>query len=467
MNKNPHSTHRTSKKEKLVWGAGGITESLVNCLYSLAYPIFAIGFGVSPALIGIAQAIPRMVDAFTDPLMGNISDNTRTRWGRRRPYIFVGAFLVGLFFPIIFMPGQDWTPTTYFIWYTVFSTLFFIGYTIWSIPWHALGLELSDDYNDRTSIQVARTVFAALAGMAVNWVYRLCFVFNENELIGVRYVALIIGGVMLVSGICSALFVREWRPVASQPAMPFWASMKATFSNGAFRLACGSVLCFAGGLILIIPLQTYVMIYHIYEGNRAAGASLMGFTGMLGAVVSAIMLPLGGKLSARIGKRHAAYLALFLIMAGYLAIFPLARADMPYLILVTVLLYQPGIMLMWTLVPSMIADICDLDELQNGRRREASFGAVFQWSWKMAATIAMMLGGFLLSMAGAGPEATANSAVLPEEVMWRIRVLLSVVPTVMALLGLWCIARYPLTEKRVYEIQLELSEIKARAHSGG
>ncbi len=196
------SGHQTTLREKMAWGAGGITECLTNTLYSLAFPIFSIALGVSPALMGVAQAIPRLVDAFTDPLMGNISDNTHTRWGRRRPYIFIGSLLVGIAFPFIFMPGTGWSPFAYFLWFAIMSSLFFVAFTVWSIPWSALGLELSDDYNDRTRIQLFRMIFATLAGIAVNWAYKLCFVFNADELIGVRPVCGIIGGLMCLMGSC-------------------------------------------------------------------------------------------------------------------------------------------------------------------------------------------------------------------------------------------------------------------------
>jgi Na+/melibiose symporter-like transporter len=96
---------KTTLAEKFAWGAGGVTESLVNSLYQLAFPVFSIGMGVAPALMGLAQSLPRFIDAFTDPIMGNISDNARTRWGRRRPFIFAGALLMAIAFPLIFLPS--------------------------------------------------------------------------------------------------------------------------------------------------------------------------------------------------------------------------------------------------------------------------------------------------------------------------------------------------------------------------
>lgn len=446
--------HKSKLSEKLAWGVGGITESLVNCIYSLAFPIFAIGLGVSPVLMGIAQAVPRLIDAFTDPVMGNISDNTRSRFGRRRPYIFIGAVLVGLTLPLIYMPGRNWPEIAHFAWFAGMTSLFFVSFTVWSIPWSALGLELSGDYNDRTRIQLVRMVFAALAGIGVNWVYRLCFVFNSDELIGVRGVGWVIGGIMCVTGIISVPFVREWRHTEKQVPIRMSSALKLTLSNRPFLLLCGCVLFFAGGVIMVAPLLQYVNIYYVFDGDRAAASTLIGASGTLGALVSILILPIGGWVSGKLGKRKTAFLALSVIILGYAGMFVLVTPSLPYLQLICMLIYQPGIMLMWALIPSMIADVCDMDELSSGRRREASFSSIYQWIWKLGATVAMTLGGVLLGLVGA--KTASADAVLAPEVIFRLRLLLSVVPALMGVAAFVCLCFYPLTESRVEEIKKRL-----------
>lgn len=420
---------KTTILEKLAWGAGGTSESLVNSLYALAFPIFAIGMGVAPALMGIAQAIPRLVDAFSDPLMGNISDNARTRWGRRRPFIFVGAILMAVTFPLIFSPSREWAGPVLATWFSGTAILFFLAFTMWSIPWSALGLELSADYNDRTRIQVVRIVFATVAGVLVGWSYKACFWFDADEVVGARPVAWIIGGLMLTGGILSALFIREWRyGKTSQEPLRLLTALKMTLSNRQFLLLCSATIFFASGVIVVEPMLLYVNIYHVYGGDRDAAASIMGISATAGTIAAVAMLPLGALLSERIGKRYAALVALGLVFVGQGAQFWFVTPEMPYLQMATRMLFQPGIMLMWALIPSMIADVCDLDEASSGRRREASFSSVFQWIWKLGATLAMTTGGLLLSLAGA--QATGEAGTLSPDVVLRLRVLLSTVPVV-------------------------------------
>ena len=452
--------HRATMSEKIAWGAGGMTENLVNAIYSLAFPIFSIGLGVSPALMGIAQAVPRLVDAFTDPIMGNISDNTHTRWGRRRPFIFAGSLLLGLMVPLVFMPGQGWSELAYFAWFAVMTSLFFVMFTVWSVPWSALGLELSDDYNDRTRIQLTRMVFATIAGILVNWVYKLCFIFDSNEVLGARKAGWVVGGAMCLMGILSSLFVREWRSTSKQAPIKLLAALKLTLTNKAFLLLCATVLFFAGGLVMVAPMLLYVNIYYVFDGDRSAASTLVGVLGTIGALISTLMLPLGGRISSKLGKRKAAFIALGMIIVGRASQFFLIRPDMPYLQLICILIYLPGVMVMWALIPSMIADVCDMDELESGRRREASFSSIYQWIWKLGGTLAMTLGGLLLGLAGAKTEGDAE---LSAEVVMNLRVLLSSVPTMMGVDALVCLWLYPLSEGRVAQIKEELQLKKTEA----
>jgi GPH family glycoside/pentoside/hexuronide:cation symporter len=448
--------HRSKSREKLAWGSGGITEGLVNSIDALAFPIFSIGLGVSPALIGIAKAFPRLVDAFTDPIMGNISDNSRTRWGRRRPFIFIGAIFVGLIMPIIYMPPRNGPMMGLFLWLTTLTTLFFVAYTVWGVPWAAFGLELSDDYNDRTRLQIIRMIFSACAGIGVSWAYKLCFIFNPDEITGVRYVGWIIGGVMAGAGILSALFVREWRPIGKQPTIKLKRALKMTLSNQPFLLLCGTVLFFAGGIILVEPMLLYNNIYYVFGGDRSAASTMMGISGTTGVIISVLMLPLGGWVSEKIGKRHAAFIALSLIILGKGSQFWTVTPNAPYLQLLSRVVFQPGLMLMWALIPSMIADVCDLDELKSGCRREASFISVYQWIWKLGATLGMALGGALIALAGA--DVRSPDAVLSGITVFRLRLLMALLPALLSCCALICLKIFPLTGKRVMEIKSMLEK---------
>ena len=159
--------HFVPYAQKAAWGLGGLTNDMVNALWVLAMPIFSVGLGVKAVWIGVALALPRIWDAISDPLMGHISDNTRSRFGRRRPYIFVGAIGLGLSFALLWLPSRDWSEPVLLAWFIGMSLLFFTFLTIWSIPWNALGLELTPDVKERNGVQAARSWFATGAAFII------------------------------------------------------------------------------------------------------------------------------------------------------------------------------------------------------------------------------------------------------------------------------------------------------------
>jgi GPH family glycoside/pentoside/hexuronide:cation symporter len=231
-----------------------------------------------------------------------------------------------------------------------------------------------------------------------------------------------------------------------------------TLSNHPFLLLCGTVLFFASGFIMVAPLLLYVNIYYVFQGDRAAASTLIGVVGTVGALVSVMMLPIGGKISHRIGKRKTAFFALGMIILGRASQFVLITPALPYLQLVCILIYMPGLMLMWALIPAMIADVCDLDELEWGRRREASFSSIYQWLFKFGGTLAMTLGGLLLAATGATTDSA--TAALPPNVVFRLRVLLSSVPTFMGVCAFVCMWLYPLTKDHMRTVKEKLNARK-------
>ena len=114
--------------------------------------ILNLGLGMNPALVGLLGALPRLTDAITDPLMGYISDNTSSRWGRRRPYIFVGAIFACIVFIILWQLPVGMSEIFYFWYFLIGSFVFYLGYTIFATPWVALGYELTPDYHERTRL---------------------------------------------------------------------------------------------------------------------------------------------------------------------------------------------------------------------------------------------------------------------------------------------------------------------------
>ena len=167
--------------QKLAFALGMAPSLLMlNSIDYLAMPIYNIALGVSPILIGIALAIPKFWDAITDPLMGNISDNTRTRIGRRRPYMMVGAVLGGIAYSFLWNPPAALGETGLFIYLTVTALILSTTYTIYMVPYCGLTFELTYDYNERTRLMTWRAWSGSIFGLLIGWAYKLCFLGTEK-----------------------------------------------------------------------------------------------------------------------------------------------------------------------------------------------------------------------------------------------------------------------------------------------
>jgi len=350
---------KLSPGKKSAWALGSIADVYMsNALNYLAFPIYNLGLGVDPRFLGWALGLPRIWEALTDPLMGNISDNTHTRWGRRRPYIFIGAILCMVTFGLIWSPPTGWSPKAIGWYFMGMTFLFYTVYTVFTIPWGALGLELTSDYNERTRVQAYRTVFQAVGGLGLGTMWVLAQKWGGgNDVAGVRIVGWVFGALILVCGILPALCCREKLHVQSQEKLPFWASVRTTFSNRVF-------------LLLIAALA----------------------------------------------------------------------------------LAAPGLSCMWTISSSMLADICDLDEKKTGRRREGMFGASYAWACKVGISLTMILSGYMLTWSGFDAKVT----VQPAQVITNMRLLYMLVPMGFVGLAALLLAFYPLSEKKIRELQAEL-----------
>jgi len=199
---------KVSLRKKILYGSGSFADMTFQwTLVAFALPIFNMELGYSAVLIGSVLAITRLWDAITDPLMGSISDNFRSRYGRRRPFIGVGAVMAGIFFIAIWFIPAGLSNTVFFITFLVLSLLFYTSFTVFTVPLLALGYEMSSDFHERTSMMNVRVFANSLNGIFMfSWFFALVhsdFWSGPSE--GIRMVGLGFGLIMIVLGLVPAL----------------------------------------------------------------------------------------------------------------------------------------------------------------------------------------------------------------------------------------------------------------------
>jgi GPH family glycoside/pentoside/hexuronide:cation symporter len=451
--------------QKTAFGVGGTADNLMqNGINNMANQVFNIFLGVNPVLVSIAIFAARLWDAFTDPTMGSISDNTRSRFGRRRPYILVGGILSALTFALLWWVPASWPETGHFLWFLFGSILFYTFYTVFSVPFNALSYELTSSYHERTKVMAFRCFFGAIAGISIQWMFRLtqmdCF---ENTLDGMRTVSLYVAAIILGTSIIPAVFSKERfsHAVSTQQKIRLIDSLKVTLKNRTFTLLIAALILICLGLFMVGQLGVYVNIFYVFGGDKKTAATIMGFGGLLyhltGGIIAA---PIISAISGRFGKKKTLMGGLILATVGSGATFFTYNPQWPYLQFVSLMMMSPGLSCLWILTPSMVADICDEDELHTGVRREGMYGAVYSNVMKIGVSVGLLFVGFILNTSGFRAEL---GAAQPAQALMVMRVCYAVIPVTGLLLGLLCISRYKITAERSAEVRMQLDARHAAA----
>jgi Na+/melibiose symporter-like transporter len=451
---------------KGAYALGGTTDIFGHWLYNgLANPVFNVFLGLSPTQVSVSLGVSRLIDAFTDPLFGWISDNTRSRWGRRRPFILIGSILAGIGLPCLFMARQNWSQGEIF-WFMVISACIYAPLiSAYNMPYQSLGAELTPDYNERTSVLSWKAVVQKTSGMLVAgglW-FASRPMFNDpttgkpDIARGAMWAAAIAGGMMVLSGIANFLFVKEryYAKAQNQAKMGLLTMFKATFSSKPYLALLATALVYAVPTALIQgSLGFYINTYHVFGGDVAASSTYLFWQGVSYALVGVLGIPVAAGLSKKHGKPKALTIVLLIGLVAFLSSWWLYTPEYPWLSIVQSGLNGFSATGLWVILPSMCVDVVDYDELSSGQRREGAYSSTFSWMLKFGMSASMFIVGPLLDNLS-GFDAKLEGAQTPETIM-TIRLMFTGMPTVALLLALLAIQFYPLTRERMFQIRTEL-----------
>lgn len=426
--------------------------------------ILNLGLGMNPALVGLIGTIPRAIDAIIDPFVGYASDNTRTRWGRRRPFIFFGAISAGILFALMFQLYKGRSESYYFWYFLGIQIPFLIGFTCYSIPWIALGYEITPDYHERTRLQGASNFVAQAAWVVAPWFF---MIMNDKRMFtdivqGARVLAIVIGGFILVGGILPAIFNREHfgnlprtetKKGFKAVAKDFFKGFSITLRCRPFVKLCAVTFLIFNGFMLASAFTAYVIFFYVFSGNYEKGGVLLGWFGSLSSVCTFCVIFLATWLSTKIGKQKAFLVVIPISIVGYALKWIGYNPEHPYLLLIAAPFIAFGLGSLFTLVGSMIADVCDFDELQTGARREGMFGAVYWWIIKLGMAGASLLAGVLLNMTGFDVKLGANQTV---NALFWMRICDIGIPILTSLAAIVIMLRFDISEDRAYCIRAEV-----------
>lgn len=442
--------------EKIAFGLGMATPiAFVNSLAQLTNLIFNIGLGVSPVLLGLAQMIPRLWDAVSDPLAGFISDNTRSRWGRRRPYILVGGMASGFLYAVIWFVPSGTSEMAIFTYYLITTILFYTAITLFSVPLVALGYEMTRDYHERTKLFAYGSFIGNVCAVLTPWMYRAANMdIFDNEVEGMKYVGLVVGIIIVTTAIFCSAKCREknYKETSVQPKIKFWSSMKSVMRNTTYIRLIGCIFLVTAGFNFVNGFSNYIMIYYVFDGVKASAGTVMGINGTAWAIAALIAVFPMTWASKNLGKAKTIRISILLMIIGTLLKIVCYNRAFPLLTLIPTVLISIGMLVLYTLAGSMIADICDEDELQYGVRREGSFSALYSWWLKMAISSAYLIAGFILQGTGFDHVLTQQT----EHTLFWLRFWEISLPSCLCAAGALLLINYPLNEEKAYENKLLL-----------
>ena len=454
--------------QKAAFGAGHLVNNLLPGSLGIFMFFLLTACGMDPFLAGLLGGLPRIFDAITDPIMGFISDNTKSRYGRRRPYIFVGAILSGVLFAVLWQLNPDNTQMYNFWYFLLFSMVYLIGNTIFSTPLIGLGYEMTSDYNERTRLMAFSQTLGQVAWMIVPWFWVLIANPNlfETQAIGVRQLSVIVGAICIVLGVLPAIFCKgiDSSKMENRKKISFstlfsnlidlFKGIGQVFKNIPFVRLCGATFLVFNGFQMVASFSYFIIVFYMFKGDYGLAGNWPAWFSTVSAFATAfLVIPVITAISNKLGKRKAFIIATLISIVGYVLKWWGFNPDNPWLIFMPLPLMAFGIGGLFTLMMSMTADVCDLDELYNGMpRKEGTFGAIYWWMVKLGQAIALVLGGLVLKLVGFDQ----NAAVQTVETVTKLRIADITIPAITAALAIVVMWKYDLTEEKAREIKTEL-----------
>ncbi len=333
------SNHVTDTKNKVPflqkssYGAGHLVLNLLPGALGFFMFFLLTAFGMDPFLAGLLGGLPRIFDAISDPIMGFISDNTSSRWGRRRPYILVGAILSGIFFALLWQLDETNSQNYNFWYFLIMSMVFLIGNTMFATPLVGLGYEMTTDYNERTRLMAFSQTMGQIAWMIVPWFWVIIAdpeVF-ESQAVGVRQLSIIVAIICMVLGILPALFCKGLDASNMQGRVEItfktlWSNIIDLFKsiaqvakNKPFMRLCGATFLVFNGFQMVAAFSVYIIVFYMFDGNYGNAGTWPAWFSTLTAILTAfVVIPIVSWMSNKLVKKNAFIISTGISILGYI-----------------------------------------------------------------------------------------------------------------------------------------------------
>lgn len=459
-------TEKLSLKTKLFFGAGDIFGGGAFNIINFFYAIFLSDVvNLNMLHIGPIILIGRVWDAVTDPLMGYISDHTRSRFGRRRPYFLIGSFLVFIAFIMVWYPVETNSEVFRFL-YVLVSYLFFnTVVTLVMIPYTAMSAELTLDYHERTSLNSIRLIFSLTSSLlCALFPLQIVNAFGDDVRMGYVVMSVIFGALFALPWLGVFKYTYE-RPEFQRDRIKLnWKRLLIDpLKIRSFRLILLMFLATFLAMDVVSMIFAYYMKYYIRQE-----AFLPLVLGVL-LIVEIAFVPVFSRLARKTSKTNAYIIGALVWMLGALVIFFLPATVPIWVVFLLAAIIGAGISGPAVMPHTLFGDVTDVGELYFNERREGSFSGLITFIRKIASGLSIAAVTFILGLSGfLNPEEQwidgqriLTDMEQPDSVLLSIRIIIAFVPIALVMMGIVAAKKYPLTPALHQKLIKYLSDKRA------
>jgi GPH family glycoside/pentoside/hexuronide:cation symporter len=395
--------------------------------------------------------------------MGYITDNTKSKWGRRRQYVIAGAIILGFSFALMWQLYVE-NGVTYNFWYfLVVSLVFYSGLTIFSIPYVAMGYEMSDDFHERTNIMATSQLIGQLAWVVAPWFWVIMAdesLFPSTD-VAVRTLSVYVAIGCSILAAIPAFFIpskstlnENYSPIDFKGILGSFGEIKEGLKASAeikpFRKICIATFLIFNAFQTTAGFSYFIIKYYLFKGNEDGFGLWPTLFGCVGAIITTvIVIPIVARMSRIMGKKKAFLVSQSISVFGYILLWILFVPGKPYLFLFALPFFAFGIGSLFTLMMSMTSDVIDIDELNTGKRREGSLGAIYWWMVKFGTAVAGLLSGLILTFV----SFKSNAPTQTDETMFWLRIFFVGIPILGTLAAIWAMKDYDIDEVKALEVR--------------
>lgn len=465
-----------------VYSLGECANSLVmNGIFGFAMLFYTKALGLDPTWAGLAMSISVFWEAVSEPIMGHISDNTRSRWGRRHQYMLAGGLLMAVCSYLIWtVPGVFRESQLAIFWYLVVLNLILrTGFTLFFIPYMALGFEMCTDYEGRSKLQGIRQIFnmaANFAGPAMAW---SIFFRDEGGVqattieTNYRHMGATFAVATAVFVLLTIVFTFRWhedtrnapRNHHSGWFRDFFRDIKDIILDPNPRWVFVFIFVVCAGMVVVSSLQMFVyddfMKFSGWQKSIAHGGTMIGMA--LGALLSIGLVKRfdkkGAVLLGGIFSIACNLVLALLFLTGFLAPDATLRAagvDFPVALTLFVLFhagYWLGNGIMLPTATAMMADVSEVRQIQTGLNKDGGYSSVFSLAMRMAISFSLIVAGWTLSLIGYQVPKDGRPVTQTTEAIWNLGLVTFVIGAAICVVSLLAIRLYPITRERLGQLR--------------